>query len=471
MTMASARQSGVDGNAAGVSRGDFLPRLAERIEAVMVRHRNHLVFVHAAMFVLFGGMMAGSALFPAEDGRASALAETALFLVWGLWFPLVFLSVIFSARTWCGVLCPMGAASEWANRIGPRLAIPRWVKWPGTPVVSFVLVTIWAQTAGARDHGQAMAIVFGSTLAAALLLGFLFGRGKRAWCRHMCPIGLLLGVYSRIGMLDFQPKRPRPGGDRWTERTVCPTMIDLKRKTESRHCLACYRCVGPKSKGGLFVRLRPPGEELSNIAAHNPNLSEVLFLFLGTGVSLGGFLWLVLPSYQDLRLALGNWAIDHGWYWIGTPGPRLLMSNYPAEREVFTWLDFGLITSYMLGWAVAVALVMSAATAAAAWICGRFGGKGRFSQRFVELGYQFLPVAMVSLLLGLGGKLFGALSGVAGHEPIAILKAVLLIGGALWSLVIGHKLIGHQLVRGPGRWVALAPGAVATLALGAVWAP
>jgi hypothetical protein len=295
---------------AGLMRG-----VAASIEGFLVRHRRRVAVVHVAMFVLFAALMVVPLLVPSPASSAAILnniARFANFAVWGLWFPLVFLSVVFAGRSWCGLLCPMGAASEWANRIGPKWAIPRWVQWPGTPIVSFILVTIWAQTAGARDHALAMAIVFGTTLGGALLLGFFFGRGKRAWCRHMCPIGLLLGVYSRIGALEFRPKRPAPGGDRWTERTACPTMIDLDCKTESRHCIACYRCVNPRAKGGLYLRLRRPGEEIAGIRDHHPNLSEVLFLFMGTGAALGGFLWLVLGSYQTLRRAIGDWAIEHG---------------------------------------------------------------------------------------------------------------------------------------------------------------
>ncbi len=55
------------------------------------------------------------------------------FVIWGLWFPLVFVSVIFTGRSWCGVLCPLGAASEWANRVGLKRPVPRWVRWRGTP--------------------------------------------------------------------------------------------------------------------------------------------------------------------------------------------------------------------------------------------------------------------------------------------------------------------------------------------------
>lgn len=452
-------------------RGGILATLGARIEAFMVRNRRRIALVHLGMLVIFGALMAGPLVL--SDGPAARrAADAALFLVWGVWFPLVFVSVIVSGRSWCGLLCPMGAASEWANRIGPRLAIPRWVRWPGTPIVSFVVVTVWAQTTGARDHVQAMAIVFGTTLAAALLLGFFVGRGKRAWCRHMCPIGLLLGVYSRVGMVDFHPKRPEAGGDRWSERTACPTMIDLPRKTESRHCIGCYRCVGPQSKGGLYLRLRPPGEEVAAIEHHNADLSEVLFLFIGVGSALGGFLWLVLVSYQALRGAVGGWAIDHGWYWLGEAGPLWLMANYPGEREVFRWLDLFLISGYMLAWTAAATLVLSGITAAAAWLSGRLGGRGRFRRRFVELGYQFLPVAMVSLLLGLGAKLFSVLTtlGVS-HGFTQSLKALLFLTGAASSIWLGERLLARQQVAAKLRWVAAVPGALGTIAIAIAWYP
>jgi hypothetical protein len=448
--------------------------MAAHVENFAVRHRRSLVFVHSAMLVLFAVLMVGPLILPSAGsaGAFDSFAHIATFLVWGLWFPLVFLSVIVAGRSWCGLLCPMGAASEWANRIGPRRPIPRWVQWPGTPIVSFVLVTIWAQTAGARDHAEAMAIVFGSTLVAALLLGFLYGRGKRAWCRHMCPIGLLLGVYSRIGIVDFHPKRPQPGGDRWTERTACPTMIDLDHKTESRHCIACYRCVSPAAKGGLYLRLRRLGEEIAAIRKHNPNFAEVLFLFIGTGVSLGGFLWLVLPSYQSLRSAIGNWAIEHGWDWLGEPGPLWLIADYPAEREVLRWLDFVLIAGYMLAWTIGMTVLLCAATAGSAWLSGRLGGDRDFRRRFVELGYQFLPVAMISLLLGLGGGLFSALAASGlGAGVTAAVKAGLFLAGGLWSLALGERLLARQGVPAGWRWLPLLPGLLGSLAIGAAWYP
>ncbi|WP_254432604.1 4Fe-4S binding protein [Magnetospirillum sp. SS-4] len=438
--------------------------MTRAVEAFFVRHRERLVWLHAAMAVVFIAVIGVPVFLPDPPGDATPLTHWVTFAnyaLWGLWFPLVFLSVIFTGRSWCGLLCPMGAAAEWANKRGPQRAIPGWLKWEGTPIVSFLIITILGQTVGVRDHPEAALEVFGGTMLAAIALGFLYGRKKRAWCRHACPIGLLLGVFSRIGAVQFTPKMPRPGGDAWTEKGVCPTMIDLPRKEESRHCIQCFRCVNSEAKGAVELRLRRPGTEIERIRHHHPNAAEVWFLFLGTGVALGGFLWLVLPQYQDLRQTLGAWAIEREWFWIGDPGPWLLMSVHPERREVFVWLDFILIVSVMAAVMAVMAAVMAAATATAAWLAGP-----GFRSRFVELGYQYAPVAMVSLVVGLGGMLFQPLGAFAGTA-----KGALFAIGILWSLWLGWRILAAQGVAPTRRVLASLPGLAGTLAVALAWWP
>ena len=451
------------------------PAAVRAIERFFVAQRNRLVWVHLVMFVLFTGLIFGPAFLPAPPEDATIFSHVtplANFILWGLWFPLVFVSVIFTGRSWCGLLCPMGAASEWVNKHGFKRAIPAWVRWPGTPVISFLLVTIWGQTVGVRDHAQAIALVFGSTLAAAVLLGLFFGRNKRAWCRHMCPIGLLLGVFSRLGAVQFAPKHKQPGGDRWTERGPCPTMIDLARKEESRHCIECFRCVNPHAKGGLALTLRRPGREIETIADHHPDRTEVWFFFLGTGAALGGFLWLVLPIFQTWRQAVGEWAIERDWYWIGLPGPGWLMSVHPAQREVFRWLDFFMISGFMLGFTAVFALLLAGLTAAGAVLSGRLGGAGDFKARFVELGYQFAPVAMISLIIGLGGKLFDGLGWLGlGAAGIGLTKGALFVAALGWSLWLGGAILRRQGVTGWRRLGPLAPGVLGSCLVGLAWWP
>jgi hypothetical protein len=452
-------------------------RRARALERFVVRHRDKLAFIHIAMFVGFMALLIIPPLLPLPGDKASIVNNFTLlanYLIWGLWFPLVFVSVIFAGRMWCGVLCPLGAASEWANKYGLKRPVPRWVRWRGTPIVSFMFITILGQTVGVRDYPLAIAEIFGLTFVGAILLGLMYGQGKnkRAWCRHMCPIGLMLGVFSRLGAVQFIPKRKRAGGDAYADKGVCPTMIDINRKEESRHCIQCFRCVHPEKRGGLKMLFRWPGEEVARIRNHNPNAAEVWFLFLATGVSLGGFLWLVLPQYQTLRQIIGVWAINHGWYWIGSPGPAWLMAVHPAAREVFTWLDFFLIVGFMLACAGLLTLMLTICTSISARLAGWLGADGNRRQRFVELAYQYMPVAMVSLVIGLGAELFDSLE-LAGLSSmtVAAIKAALFAGSLAWSIGLGHRLAGGEGLHGARRWVAIMPCVLGSLAIGLAWAP
>lgn len=453
----------------------------QKLEQFIYRHRNKLVLVHVAMFLFFLALI-GIPVFlpqPAEDSSIfTNFTLFAQFLIWGIWFPLVFASVIFSGRSWCGILCPMGAASEWATRFGLQRKIPGWLKWDGTPILSFILVTILAQTVDARDQALAMAEIFGGTLLLALLIGFFYGKNKkRAWCRHVCPIGLLLGVFSRLGIVQFAKKLmyTLPNKvDQYTEKGICPTMIAINSKQESRHCIQCFRCVKPQSAGGLYVRVRRLGDEIIHIREHSPTLSEVVFIFLATGVSLGGFLWLILPQYQTIRQAIGEWFIRHEWFWIGESGPSWLMSVHPELRQVYNWLDFFTIVGFMVVCMLVVSLILSLCTLLSSYLVARFSCDHSQSLkiRFTELAYQFAPVAMCSIILGLGEGLFTGFHhlGVSAFI-ISAIKGSLLCASMLWSIYLGERLIARQGVAGIYRYIALLPAAMGSLIMGIVWSP
>jgi hypothetical protein len=450
------------------------PGISKKIETFFFRYRNKIAWVHTGMFVFFLSVLF-LPLFLSEPTEAdTALTHftlTANYLMWGLWFPLVFLSVIFTGRSWCGLLCPMGAASEWANKRGLQRAIPAWVRWEGTPIVSFLIITVLGQTVGVRDHPEAIAEVFGGVLLAAIILGFVYGRKKRAWCRHMCPIGLLLGVFSRLGAVQFSPKRKKSAVEGYTEKGVCPTMIQLSHKSESRHCITCFRCTNPSSPGGLDLKIHMPGKEVEQIRTHNPNIAEIWFLFLAVGVSLGGFLWLVLPEYQTWRQDIGEWLIfEHEWYWLGNSGPSWLMSVHPERREVFNWLDFFMISGFMTACMIFMTTILSITTSLAARLSGLFGGDMNQRKRFIELGYQYAPVAMVSLVIGLGAELFSPLANIGfSNTEISMVKMLLFITGLCWSLYLGYRIVEKQGVIAKYRPLVLLPGLTGSLLTGAGW--
>jgi hypothetical protein len=456
------------------------PALPERpgfvlaIENVFVRWRRYFGWFQAAMFVVFLVVIGLPVILPDPPAESSALTNATLalkYLLWGLWFPLLFLSVILFGRLWCGALCPMGQASELANSLGLKRPIPAWIRWEGTPALSFIIMTIYGQTLGVRDHPEAALGLFGATMLLAIAIGGLYGRNKRVWCRHLCPIGRVLGLYSRLGAVQFTPRVKLPGGDAYTERGICPTLIDLPRKCESRHCIACFRCVNPAARGGVRLELRRPGMEIEEIRKHRANAAEAWFLFLDTGVALGGFLWLVLPQYQQMRQAFGEWAIANSWSWITTVGPSWLMSVHPARAETFLWLDFVMIVTFMLGTMALLTTVLAALTAVGAWIARRVGASGSYGQVFTELGYQYAPVALMSLIIGLGAELLEPLRSIIGVTGVHAVRGGLFFSGLVWSIWLGQCILARQGVEVHWRWLPLVPGVAGSLAVGLGWWP
>jgi len=451
----------------------FFSSLALSIETFMYRYRKKLYIIHLSFFLFFLLLLLVP-LFssPPHEGSTifNNLQSLSSFLIWGLWFPLVFLSVLFTGRSWCGIFCPLGAASQWANRYGLKKRIPSWLRFEGFPIISFILITLLGQTLDVRDDPKGLAILFGMIFLAAMVIGFLYGTGgkKRAWCRHACPIGLLLGVFSRLSLLQLIPKQPRPTKEAYAERGVCPTFININEKNESRHCIACFRCVKPSSPGGLSLEFQSLGKEVKNIEHYHPNLSEVLFIFLGAGLSLGGFLWLILPWYQSVRQQVGTFFIERAWNWMITPGPVFLMSVQPSQGQTYYWLDFFTIQGFMLFYMFMSVFILTLTNGCSAWIAT--SPKKNFYQRFILLGYQYAPIAMISMLIGLGDVLFQTLGNMLTIEIAEIIKCILLLLGLLWSGRLGASLL-NSLTVGSRRYLAMIPGFLGSVLIAWAWRP
>jgi len=148
------------------------------------------------------------------------------------------------------------------------------------------------------------------------------------------------------------------------------------------------------------------------------------------------------------------------------------MSVHPERREVFNWLDFMMITGFMLACTLALAAILAATTSLSAWLSGRFGGDSDQRGRFVELGYQYAPVAMVSLVIGLGGELFESLRYLGlGDTGIGYTKGVLFLLSLGWSIHLGNRILGRQGLALVRRLPALVPGIAGSVAVGLAWWP
>ena len=414
------------------------------IEEFFIRNRNRFGYIQTGKLLLLLLLIVVPTFLslPSEEaGLFNNFTLFARYMMWGLWFPLVFVSVIVFGRLWCGVLCPQGAASEYVSRWGLRRSVPAWLRKGYVPVLSFVVITIIGQVIGVRDYPLPAMEVFMITTLLAVFIGLLFSPQRRVWCRYLCPMGPLLGIFSRLGAVSFE--KSGKGGRGY----LCPTYIKTQTKRASSDCIECFKCVHSGESSSLHFRLRHPGQEIEEIGKREANIWEVIFLFAATGLALGAFHWQANPLYLRFKQGLGIFFMDLGLIDIvGKSGPKWLIVNYPEAGEVFIWLDSIGIATFMLMTMAGVAAILFLFTTLSALMLR----KGEpLTRTITTLGYLYAPVALVSLVLGMGQMLFGSLGEIGSKtgmfEPASMktIAGLFFAVGGLWSLYLARKLQGR----------------------------
>ncbi len=429
------------------SKMRFLTYRLHWAEQLFIKYRKHLKYIQLAMFFAFLYLVIAPLFSTRPTFDDTILTSTILlsqFLFWGLWYGACLFSVIIFGRLWCGALCPLGALSEWVGLIGLKKPLPKWVQWDGWLVILFTVVTILGQTMDVRDDAWGLAKLFLYIFSLAIIVGYLFGQhGGRPWCRYFCPIGKILGVVSRLSIINFMPNngvKEKPASQpSYIQGRLCPTDYNLPYKNSSNNCITCGACVSDKKKAGLGIYLQKPAQEAKYILLNQPNKYEILFILISPGLAAGGFLWLILHQYQVLRDSVGGWFMAHNIFSIFNQASSFISSQ--AWNQHFTWFDVGLITSYMLGYGIIVGILSALLLAASAWLVVE--RKHNFKKAFILLTYQCIPIAILSIVIGLCGKFFEVMHHDFGLslKIAAMIKFSLLLGSMLWSLWLTATVI------------------------------
>lgn len=434
----------------------------------MRRHGRLIRGIQWAIVVFYGVLVVLPAFLPLPDDEARILNHLGLFaqfLFWGVWWPFVLLSMVLLGRVWCGVFCPEGALSEAVSHHGRGRGIPRWMRWGGWPCTAFVITTVYGQLVSVYQYPQAALLVLGGSTVAAVVVGLLYGRGKRVWCRHLCPVGGVFGLLARLAPLHFRVDRAR-----WEARTGgivalpnCAPLIDIRRMEGASACHMCGRCSGQRD--AVALALRPPGVEISvNGQRAAGGWDTVLLLFGLIGVAMGAFHWAASPWYVTLRVAAADWLIEHGGVWmLADNAPWWLLTHYPQNHDSFSWLDGALIASYILATGVLLGAALYALSVAGARLLGRPGARHHLALAYVPLGGcgVFLGLSMTTLSM-------------LRHEGVALpwvgtARALLLAGAAAWSLWLAWRCTARYGASIPRRLAALVPMAVGALLIAGGW--
>lgn len=419
-------------------------RPADRLAAIgrfLRRNRRRVLGVQWAIVVVYTVLVVVPAFLPLPPASAHIwdnLRLFAQFAFWGIWWPGVMIATVFFGRIWCGLFCPEGALSEWASRHGRGRALPRWLKWPGWPFVAFVATTVYGQLVSVYEYPQAALLVLGGSTVAAVVIGLLYGREKRIWCRYLCPASGVFAALAKIAPLHYRVDREawlRYAGP--VEPVNCAPLVDIRRMTSASECHACGRCAGQRDAVALSPR--SPFAEVLDLAAPAKTADALTLIFGVLGVATAAFQWTVSPWFLKIKLALADWLVEHEHFaLLDNDVPWWLLTHYPEASDLFTWLDGLLILAYLLvggGVMLGGALWLCTATAA------KLLGDARIDWRRCAL--TLAPLAAASVILGLSMLTVSHLK--AEHFWLGWLPAfrvALLAAGGLATLWLAIRLSG-----------------------------
>jgi polyferredoxin len=214
-------------------------------------------------------------------------SNPAILLTWILWWPAVIFTFFLVGRIWC-TICPFGYLGDVARRLSPwKKRVPRILKNMWWRLTLFLVLT-WITTLFALDKvPRSTAYLALALTSGAVVLAIAYE--KRVFCRYVCPVGGIFGLYSMTAPVHLTVK------DRHLCQTECkgkdchaacdwfqfPAAMD--RGAECNLCLDCVRACPQEN---LALRTRPFADELVQFQPHRKSLDEATAIAAILGVSL-----------------------------------------------------------------------------------------------------------------------------------------------------------------------------------------
>lgn len=281
-------------------------------------------------------------------GPQSRDSSLTLNLFWAWWWPFYLFLFAFVGRLWCAV-CPFMITGEWLRTLSlwiwPRQLQPwptRWLnRWGGWVLFAgFGVIYLWEQLWDLPHTPYLSSWLLLSITAGAVIFSQIYER--RLWCRYLCPIGGMNGLFAKLSMVELRSLQqvcgsqcqtfgcykgsgatPVPFADALaTEGQAtdgCPLYSHPAHLADNRDCVLCMTCLKACPHRSVQLNLRFPATDL--LEGHQVSGAEAALLLL----LLGGVLMHHTPQILAwFNLDLG--AIDADHLLISLPVVSTLLS-------------------------------------------------------------------------------------------------------------------------------------------------
>lgn len=276
----------------------FRAFFTNRINMLYMRTSGDVFF---SVLILMG-------LFGSQDPNRNI----SLFISWGIWWTSVVLSWFFVGKLWCGI-CPFPGLGRLfqSHGLSLNLEVPHSLKKVFVHLSVILLgIIIWIESVtNMKEWPAGTAFLLLSILLGATLMGIIF-QGQ-AWCRHVCPLGKIIGSAATIAVTEFRSDQTKCR----TCKTMacklgvgdvpgCPIHLGATNVRSNFYCLVCGHCVMLCKRRSPAIYLRNPFQEITSHIRLSANkatyltYSYIIPFFMGS--QLARFIQ-HLESYQKLE--------------------------------------------------------------------------------------------------------------------------------------------------------------------------
>jgi polyferredoxin len=281
-------------------------------------------------------------------------------------------------RIWC-MMCPYGALQDWIQRFTFNKNFPKPVR------------NVWLSSSFLRSHvvGRYGGIVNKPALTAYILLGLFAAAAGiavvfkgRAFCRYVCPIGGLIGIYSMFSPVELRNKcldvcRQHKVKEciKGTEKSYpCPMFQTPMTLDRNNYCNFCSECIKSCSQDNIVIRFRSFAKDLWFAAKGYMDEAYLAITLVGITIILTGEM--VEPWHRWMDAASGLIPFNA----MG------IMSHTSIEKITS-------LTVLTIGSLIIPSLVL----ALPAFIIRRTTmpeSPLSFKETFVQFAYMFIPVGL-----------------------------------------------------------------------------
>lgn len=247
-------------------------------------------------------------------------------IVWSYWWPIIIILAISFGRIWC-MICPVEIITTFFAKIGMRKKRPKWLL-SGWVITVFYMVILFFGIQGIAIHRNPtfMSLYLLTIVGVSILVGSIYE--KNTFCRYVCPVGYLLGLYSRLSFFGWRVKDSSVCNNCKDKSCIqkeyqynlnyksCGVDLYPANINDNSDCILCAGCLKTCDKYQSEQNIKRPNPQLTNIGFANDlfklktlKMAEFVFVLVVSGFVIYE-IWAEWSVSKKLLLYIPNTVYD-----------------------------------------------------------------------------------------------------------------------------------------------------------------